>query len=139
MVVSYNFHISNCNCSESVGLLSRVLHSMQQDNIRKILWSCQVPLTTHNQTLHNIPCRINFSELWVHLGNSGKFTPRENNSLYAIYSPKELFFWMPQYAYVYVHHTHLYNWSVPSLCSSTATFNKCYNELMSYEALAYSY
>ena len=48
LVASYNFNVSIYNCSESVLLLNRVLHWMQQVNIRKILRSCQVPPTTHN-------------------------------------------------------------------------------------------
>ena len=70
---SYNFKISISNCTESVMLLNRVLHWMQQVNIREILWSHQVPPTTHiNRTFTQHP-KINFPKLIVHSGNSGKF------------------------------------------------------------------
>ena len=42
---------------------------------------------------------------------------------------------MPQYMYIYVHHTHLYNWNVPSCHTSTATFSKFYSELILYTTL----
>ena len=45
---------------------------------------------------------------------------------------------MPQYVYVYVFHTHLYNWSAPSGYSSIAAFHGCYSELTSYAALAFT-
>ena len=46
---------------------------------------------------------------------------------------------MAQYAYVYINHTHLYNWS-PSPCYLTiAVLNDCYSEVMAYTALACSY
>ena len=44
---------------------------------------------------------------------------------------------MPQYAYVHVHHTHLYT-EVLRLVN-TAAFNNCYSGLMSYTAPANSY
>ena len=45
----------------------------------------------------------------------------------------------PWYKYVYVHHTQLYNCSVPYCYSSTATLNECCSELMPYTVLAYCY
>ena len=46
---------------------------------------------------------------------------------------------MARYAYVYVNHTHLYNWSAPSCYFTTAVLNDCYSEVMAYTVLAYSY
>ena len=55
---------------------------MQQVHIKEILWAHQIPSTfiklyTASQN--------DFLELWVHLENSGKFAPKENNPLYGIY------------------------------------------------------
>ena len=46
---------------------------------------------------------------------------------------------MARYAYFYVYHTHLDNWSAPSYYFTTAVLNDCYSELMAYTALAYFY
>ena len=54
-VATYNFKISGCNCSKSVLLLNRVLHWMQQVNIREILQSHQVLPMIHSRTLYSIP------------------------------------------------------------------------------------
>ena len=89
-VATYNFNISSCNCSESVLLLYRALHWMQQINNREILWLCQVPSATHIWTVYIQHYRINYPELWVHLGNSGKLAPRESNLLYST----TLFAWL---------------------------------------------
>ena len=43
---------------------------------------------------------------------------------------------MPQYAYVHICHTHLYNWSILSCYSSKAGFSDCYSELTLYTVLA---
>ena len=59
-----------------------------------------------------------------------------NNPKAFIYSPSQLFFETPQYAYVHVYHTHIYSWSTPSYYSSTAAFNDFYNELTPYTPLA---
>ena len=45
----------------------------------------------------------------------------------------------PQYVYIHVHHTHLYNWSTPSCYSIAAAFNGSYSELTPYTAIANSY
>ena len=46
---------------------------------------------------------------------------------------------MARYAYIYVNHTHLYNWSAPLSYLTTAVLNDCYSEVTAYIALAYSY
>ena len=46
---------------------------------------------------------------------------------------------MARYAYVYVNHTHLDNWSAPSCYFTTAVLNDCYSKVMAYTVLAYSY
>ena len=46
---------------------------------------------------------------------------------------------MARYAYVYVNHAHLYNWSPPPLYLTTAVLNDCYSEVTAYTVLAYSY
>ena len=50
-----------------------------------------------------------------------------------------LYLWLGQYAYVHVHHAHLYSWSALSCYSSTAAFNDCYSELIPYTMLPNSY
>ena len=42
---------------------------------------------------------------------------------------------MAQYAYVYLNHTHLYNWSTPSCYFTKAALNGCYSEVTAYTAL----
>ena len=39
---------------------------------------------------------------------------------------------MGRYAYVYINHTHLYNWSALSYYLTTAVLNDCYSEVMAY-------
>ena len=46
---------------------------------------------------------------------------------------------MAWYAYVYINHAYLYNWSGPSCYLTTAVLNDCYSEATAYTALAYSY
>ena len=46
---------------------------------------------------------------------------------------------MTRYAYVYVNHTHLGNWSAPPCYFTTAVLNDCYSEVMAYTVLAYFY
>ena len=45
---------------------------------------------------------------------------------------------MVQYAYVYVNHTHLQNWSAPSCNLTTAVLKDCYSEVTTYTEPAYS-
>ena len=46
---------------------------------------------------------------------------------------------MAHYVYVYINHTHLYNWSASSCYLTTAVKNDYYSELTAYTVLAYSY
>ena len=46
---------------------------------------------------------------------------------------------MAQYAYVYINHAYLYNWSTLPSYFTTAVLNDCYSEVMAYTALAYYY
>ena len=46
---------------------------------------------------------------------------------------------MARYAYVYVNHTHIYNYSPLRYYLTTAVLNDCYSEVTAYTALAYSY
>ena len=41
---------------------------------------------------------------------------------------------MARYAYVYLNHTHLYNWSAPSCYFTKAALNDCYSEVTAYTA-----
>ena len=78
MVTSYNFNISSCNCSANVLLLfNRVLHWMQQVNVKEILWLNQVPPMTHNKLNFLQHSRIKVLELLIHSENSAKFVPRK--------------------------------------------------------------
>ena len=45
---------------------------------------------------------------------------------------------MAQYAYVYVNHTHLQNWSASSCYLTTAVLNDCYSEETAYTSLPYT-
>ena len=46
---------------------------------------------------------------------------------------------MALYVYVYINHTHLYNWGTPPYYLTTAVLNDGYSEVTAYIALAYSY
>ena len=42
---------------------------------------------------------------------------------------------MARYAYIYLNHTQLYNWSAPSCYLTKAALNNCYSEVTAYTAL----
>ena len=71
--------------------------------------------------------------------NCFKYHYITNNPKLFIYSSRQLFYKTPQYVYIHVCYTHLYNWSALSCYSTTAAFNDCYSELKVYTVLAYSY